>query len=140
MGGHGALICALRHPGRYLSVSAFAPICHPAGCPWGQKAFGHFFGADPSLWQAWDASQLIASLAPPGDGPLPLLVDQGSADPFLHDQLQPHTLAAAAAAAGHPLNLRMRQGYDHSYYFISSFMDDHLRHHATALLDQPPEG
>jgi S-formylglutathione hydrolase len=136
MGGHGALVCAMRHPGRYRSVSALAPISQPSSCPWGRKAFGHLLGLDPQAWQAWDASLLLAS----GQGPvgpdgtaLPLLVDQGTADAFLETQLRPETLEAAAAASGHPLSLRYRQGYDHSYFFVASFIDDHLRHHAVAL-------
>ena len=130
MGGHGALVAALRHPGRYRSVSAFAPIAHPSVCPWGRKAFTAYLGADPQSWAAWDATRLIAG-APER---LPLLVDQGLADPYREEQLRPGDLAAAAEAAGHPLELRQRQGYDHSYYFIASFIDDHLSHHAAALL------
>lgn len=138
MGGHGALVTAMRHPGRYRSVSAFAPIAHPAGCPWGQKAFGHLLGHGPAAWQQWDASALLAAgqgpLGPQGR-PLSLLVDQGTADPFLVCQLQPEALEAAAATSGHPLTLRYQAGYDHSYFFVASFIDDHLRHHAAALLD-----
>jgi len=130
MGGHGALISALRHPGRYRSVSAFAPICRPSACPWGEKAFGRYLGPDRARWQEWDACHLIAQASER----LPLLVDQGSADPFLKSQLQPQSLAAAAEAAGHPLTLRLQSGYDHSYFFIASFIDDHLDHHAAALL------
>ncbi|WP_315858722.1 S-formylglutathione hydrolase [Cyanobium sp. CH-040] len=141
MGGHGALVCAMRHPGRYRSVSAFAPICQPGGCPWGRKAFSHLLGADPLAWRAWDASHLLAG----GQGPvgpdgaaLPVLVDQGTADAFLENQLRPQALAAAAEASGHPLHLRYREGYDHSYFFVASFIDDHLRHHARALLEGEP--
>lgn len=130
MGGHGALIGALRHPGRYRSVSAFAPICRPSACPWGEKAFGRYLGPESARWQEWDACQLIDQASER----LPLLVDQGSADPFLESQLQPQALAAAAEAAGHPLTLRLQDGYDHSYFFIASFIDDHLDHHAAALL------
>lgn len=130
MGGHGALVTALRHPGRYRSVSAFAPICRPSACPWGEKAFGRYLGPDRARWQEWDACGLIAQASER----LPLLVDQGSADPFLESQLQPQALAAAAEAAGHPLTLRLQDGYDHSYFFIASFIDDHLDHHAAALL------
>jgi S-formylglutathione hydrolase len=130
MGGHGALVCALRHPGRYRSVSAFAPICRPSACPWGEKAFGRYLGPDREHWQEWDACGLIGQA---GER-LPLLVDQGSADPFLESQLQPQALAEAAEAAGHPLTLRLQSGYDHSYFFIASFIDDHLDHHAAALL------
>lgn len=134
MGGHGALVAALRHPGRYRSVSAFAPISHPSACPWGRKAFGHLLGPDEARWRAWDATALLQDGAASGAAALPLLVDQGSADPFLAEQLLPERLEEAAAAAGHPLELRRRQGYDHSYFFIASFIDDHLRHHARALL------
>jgi S-formylglutathione hydrolase len=129
MGGHGALVAALRHPGRYRSVSAFAPICHPMDCPWGQKAFGRYLGPDRSTWAAWDACALI----PGASERLPILVDQGLADDFLATQLKPEALEAACAAAGHSLTLRRQPGYDHSYYFIASFIEDHLRHHARAL-------
>ena len=136
MGGHGALVAAMRHPGRYSSVSAFAPIANPARCPWGQKAFAYLLGPDPQVWQGWDASALLAAgqgpVGPDGQ-PLPLLVDQGTADAFLESQLRPDALEAAAAAAGHPLQLRRQAGYDHSYFFVASFIDDHLRHHAAAL-------
>jgi S-formylglutathione hydrolase len=137
MGGHGALVCALRNPGRYASVSAFAPIAHPSACPWGRKALGHLLGPDPEAWAAWDACRLLeagALLRGPGGDPLPLLVDLGSADPFLEEQLRPTDLEAACAAAGQPLQLRRQPGYDHSYFFVASFLDDHLRHHAGALL------
>ena len=130
MGGHGALICALKNPGRYCSVSAFAPITHPVDCPWGQKAFSGYLGTDQSQWTAWDAVELIATASER----LPILVDQGEADGFLAEQLKPEALRAACAAAGHPLTLRLQPGYDHSYYFIASFIEDHLRHHAAALL------
>ena len=129
MGGHGALICALRNPGRDQSVSAFAPIVNPMRCPWGEKAFSGYLGADRSQWQQWDACALIAGASER----LPLLVDQGDKDGFLAEQLKPELLQAAADAAGHPLTLRMQPGYDHSYYFIASFIDDHLHHHAQAL-------
>ncbi|MCJ8169718.1 S-formylglutathione hydrolase [Pseudomonas sp. A3.4] len=126
MGGHGALVCALRNPGRYQSLSAFAPISHPSQCPWGEKAFSRYLGADRAAWQAWDACALLAE----AQEKLPMLVDQGDCDDFLARQLMPAALQAAADAAGHPLTLRMQPGYDHSYYFIASFIDDHLRHHA----------
>ncbi|WP_150299251.1 S-formylglutathione hydrolase [Pseudomonas profundi] len=129
MGGHGALICALKNPGRYQSVSAFAPIVNPVDCPWGQKAFGGYLGSDRAQWEQWDTCELIAG----AQERLPLLIDQGEADNFLDEQLKPQALEAAAAAAGHPLTLRRQPGYDHSYYFIASFIDDHLRHHAVAL-------
>ncbi|WP_249115619.1 S-formylglutathione hydrolase [Azoarcus sp. L1K30] len=129
MGGHGALVCALRNPGRYRSVSAFAPICHPMDCPWGQKAFSGYLGTKREDWKAWDATELIATA---GER-LPILVDQGEADGFLAEQLKPEALREACAAAGHPLTLRLQPGYDHSYYFIASFIEDHLQHHAAAL-------
>jgi len=130
MGGHGALVCALRQPGRYRSVSAFAPIAAPMHCPWGQKAFGGYLGPDTEAWKAWDASELVRGLRQP----LPaLLVDQGSRDKFLAEQLLPEQLREACAAVGQPLTLRMQEGYDHSYFFVSTFMEDHLRHHAAAL-------
>jgi len=129
MGGHGALICALKNPGRYQSVSAFAPISNPMNCPWGEKALSLYLGEERSRWREWDASVLIAEASEK----LPILVDQGDRDDFLEGQLKPKALQAAAKAAGHPLTLRMQPGYDHSYYFIASFIDDHLRHHADAL-------
>ncbi len=129
MGGHGALVIALKNPGRYRSVSAFAPIVAPMQVPWGEKAFSAYLGDDRATWRAWDASELIASACER----LPLLIDQGDADEFLASQLQPERLEAACAAAGHPLTLRRQSGYDHSYYFIASFIDAHLAHHAAAL-------
>ena len=133
MGGHGALVCGLRNPGRYRSISAFAPIARPMVAPWGIKAFSHYLGPDRSTWSAWDASQLIGQASER----LPILVDQGTADSFLEDQLRPGELMAAASAARYPLTLRRQEGYDHSYFFIASFIDDHLRHHAGALLREP---
>ncbi|MFC5698194.1 S-formylglutathione hydrolase [Pseudomonas sp. GCM10022186] len=129
MGGHGALVCALRNPGRYQSLSAFAPISNPMACPWGEKAFSRYLGEDRARWREWDASGLLAE----AEERLPILVDQGDRDDFLVNQLKPEALQAAAKAAGHPLTLRLQPGYDHSYYFIASFIDDHLRHHAEAL-------
>ncbi|MNP10054.1 S-formylglutathione hydrolase YeiG [compost metagenome] len=129
MGGHGALVCALRNPGRYLSLSAFAPISHPGDCPWGQKAFSRYLGEDRAAWAEWDACELLAKA---GER-LPMLVDQGERDDFLAVQLKPEALRQAAEAAGHPLTLRLQPGYDHSYYFIASFIEDHLRHHAATL-------
>jgi len=129
MGGHGALVCALRNPGRYQSLSAFAPICNPVDCPWGEKAFSGYLGEDRAGWREWDACALIAKAGEK----LPILVDQGDRDDFLTSQLKPEALEAAARAAQHPLTLRIQPGYDHSYYFIASFIDDHLRHHAKAL-------
>ena len=129
MGGHGALICALKNPGLYQSVSAFAPIVNPTQCPWGEKAFTGYLGEDRSQWNQWDATCLIANASER----LPLLVDQGDADNFLQEQLKPDALVTACEQADHPLTLRMQTGYDHSYFFIASFIDDHLRHHAQAL-------
>jgi S-formylglutathione hydrolase len=130
MGGHGALTLALRHPGQWRSVSAFAPICAPTQCPWGQKAFTGYLGTDTAAWAEHDACALLQSR-----GPLPdeLLVDQGLADKFLTEQLKPELLKAAAAATGQRLTLRRHPGYDHSYWFIQSFVADHIAHHARAL-------
>lgn len=129
MGGHGALVCALRNPGRYRSLSAFAPIANPINSPWGEKAFSRYLGADRETWKGWDACALLAEARER----LPILVDQGDADGFLADQLRPEALQAAAATTGYPLTVRLQPGYDHSYYFIASFIDDHLRHHAAEL-------
>jgi S-formylglutathione hydrolase len=130
MGGHGALVCALRNPERYKSVSAFAPIAAPMQCPWGQKAFGNYLGADSQSWREYDASELVARRPFPG----PMLIDQGTADQFLlAGQLLPEKFSEAAAKAGQALSLRMQPGYDHGYYFIQTFMADHLRHHAQQL-------
>jgi S-formylglutathione hydrolase len=129
MGGHGALVIALRNPGRYRSVSAFAPIVAPSQVPWGEKAFAAYLGDDRAAWRQWDATALIADA---GER-LPLLVDQGDADEFLATQLQPERLRAACEAAGHPLQLRLQPGYDHSYYFIGSFIGEHVAWHAKAL-------
>ncbi len=133
MGGHGALTIALKLPGRYHSVSAFAPISAPMRCPWGQKAFSGYLGDDESLWRQYDTTELLASLAT-GKGRPPLLVDQGLADQFLDTQLKPELLEAACQRSGYPVTLRRHEGYDHGYYFVSTFMDDHLRHHARQLL------
>ena len=132
MGGHGALTLALRHPGVFKSVSAFAPICAPTQCPWGHKAFTGYLGQDESTWAAHDASVLMASqsAAPYPGG---ILIDQGLADKFLAEQLHPEAFEAACQSAGQPLTLRRHEGHDHGYYFISTFMEDHLRHHAQAL-------
>ena len=129
MGGHGALVCALRNPGRYQSVSAFAPISNPSNCPWGEKAFSRYLGEDRARWREWDACALL----PQASEKLPILIDQGDRDDFLDSQLKPQLLQAQAKAQEHPLWLRLQPGYDHSYYFIASFIDDHLRHHAAAL-------
>ena len=129
MGGHGALVCALRNPGSYQSLSAFAPIAAPSRCPWGAKAFSGYLGDDRKAWAEYDASELIARQAFPGR----ILVDQGTADPFLGEQLQPDVFEAVAREAGQDLELRRHPGYDHGYFFIASFVEDHLRHHAAAL-------
>ena len=129
MGGHGALTIALKNPGRYRSVSAFSPIVAPTQVPWGQKAFAAYLGDDREAWKAWDTVELIRQAREQ----LPLLVDQGDADEFLQGQLKPELLQAAAAEAGHPLTLRMQPGYEHSYYFIASFIGEHVAHHAAAL-------
>ncbi|MBA2238286.1 MAG: S-formylglutathione hydrolase [Lysobacter sp.] len=129
MGGHGALVVALRNPGRYRSVSAFSPIVAPSQVPWGEKAFAAYLGADREAWRAWDATQLL----PLARERLPLLIDQGADDEFLAEQLRPELLQAACDKAGHPLQLRMRAGYDHSYYFVASFIGEHIAHHAQAL-------
>jgi S-formylglutathione hydrolase len=133
MGGHGALTLALRHPGVFQSLSAFAPICAPTKCPWGHKAFTGYLGQDESTWAAHDASLLMAAQAA---APYPggILIDQGLADKFLAEQLYPEAFEAACSQAGQPLTLRRHAGYDHGYYFIGSFIDDHLRHHAQVLL------
>ncbi|EMR0601032.1 S-formylglutathione hydrolase [Stenotrophomonas maltophilia] len=129
MGGHGALVIALRNPGRYRSVSAFSPIVAPTQVPWGQKAFSAYLGGDQEQWRQYDAVELIAD----AKERLPLLVDQGLSDDFLQNQLRPELLQDACAKVNHPLSLNLRDGYDHSYYFISSFIADHLKHHASAL-------
>jgi S-formylglutathione hydrolase len=133
MGGHGALTLALKHPGLFQSVSAFAPICAPTQCPWGHKAFTGYLGSDASTWAAHDASALMGErrAAP---YPAGILIDQGLADKFLPAQLHPHLFEAACAKAGQPLVLRRHAGYDHGYYFISTFVADHLAHHARTLL------
>lgn len=129
MGGHGALVCYLKNPGFYRSVSAFAPICNPSNCPWGQKAFSAYLGEDRDAWQGYDASHLIGEAVEKA----PILIDQGTEDEFLGEELKPGALEQAAIASHYPLELRYQDGYDHSYYFIASFIDDHLRHHAQGL-------
>lgn len=129
MGGHGALICALKNPERYRSLSAFAPIAAPMRCPWGEKALAGYLGDDRETWRAWDATELAAGSGWRSE----VLVDQGTADGFLANQLKPELLQAAFAEAGIPLTLRHQAGYDHSYYFMASFMADHLAHHARLL-------
>ena len=129
MGGHGALVCALRNPQQYRSVSAFAPIVAASRCPWGENALPRFLGDDKSNWKNYDATELVQQKTFPGT----ILIDQGEADKFLVEQLKPKLFEAACAKAGQVLILRRQPGYDHSYYFISTFIDDHLRHHAAVL-------
>jgi S-formylglutathione hydrolase len=129
MGGHGALVTALRHPGRYRSVSAFAPISSPTQVPWGQEALGAYLGEDRETWKAYDACELIARAAER----LPLRVDQGADDEFIGRSLRPELLQAACEKAGHPLDMRLHAGYDHSYYFVASFIGEHVAYHAEAL-------
>ncbi len=129
MGGHGALICALKKPGQYRSVSAFAPIAAPTRCPWGHKAFGGYLGAQTAAWVDWDASELMRRRK----FGAPILIDQGTDDKFLAEQLYPEVFEDACTAVGQPLTLRRQPGYDHGYYFIASFVADHLKHHADQL-------
>jgi len=134
MGGHGALTLALRHPGRFKTLSAFAPIANPVNCPWGEKAFTGYLGADRTAWAEHDATVLMQNqpIAPYPGG---ILIDQGLADKFLHEkQLLPEAFEAACGSIGQPLTLRRQPGYDHGYYFIQSFVADHLRHHAALLM------
>ncbi|HVY04886.1 MAG TPA: S-formylglutathione hydrolase [Burkholderiales bacterium] len=129
MGGHGALVCALRNPGQYQSLSAFAPIAAPMRCPWGKKAFKGYLGDDHETWKEYDASDLIRRMSFAG----PILIDQGLADKFLPDQLYPEVFETACRESDQPLVLNRREGYDHGYFFISTFMENHLRHHADQL-------
>lgn len=129
MGGHGALVCALRNPNLYQSVSAFAPIVAPMRCPWGQKAFSNYLGTDQESWRSYDASELVLST----QFPQSILIDQGTADKFLAEQLKPETFEQACHKVNQPLNLRLQAGYDHSYYLIATFIEDHIRHHAAVL-------
>ena len=131
MGGHGALTIGLRNPQRFSSISAFAPVANPSRCPWGEKALGHYLGPDRAAWRDYDATELAGSVpTKPGNS---ILIDQGMADQFLEEQLHPHAFEAACRDNGIELTLRWHDGYDHGYYFIASFMDDHLRHHARCL-------
>ncbi|CDN12753.1 S-formylglutathione hydrolase [Richelia intracellularis] len=130
MGGHGALVCALRNPQQYRSVSAFAPIVAPMNCPWGEKAFSNYLGEDRENWRNYDASELIRQQ--PFHSPI--LIDQGTEDKFLNQELLPEIFAQACEQVNQPLTLRYQEGYDHSYYFIASFIEDHIRYHAIALL------
>ena len=133
MGGHGALLMALKNPGRFCSVSAFAPIVNPADVPWGEKALSAYLGSDRAEWQKWDSCQLLQHA--PLSAQLPILIDQGDRDPFLPVQLQPEKFAAIAQQKAWPFTLRIQSGYDHSYYFIATFIEDHLRFHARYLLE-----
>jgi S-formylglutathione hydrolase len=129
MGGHGALVVALRNAQRYVSVSAFSPICNPADCPWGQKALANYLGSDRQSWLQYDASELMKASV----SHLPALVDQGGADDFLLSQLKPESLAAAARESAYPLEMRTQEGYDHSYFFIASFIGSHIAFHSQPL-------
>ena len=129
MGGHGALTIALKNPETYSSVSAFSPICAPMRCPWGTKAFTGYLGDDQETWRQYDASELVHTTSSKAK----LFIDQGSDDQFLEEQLRPDLLVEACEEVGHHFELRMQPGYDHSYFFIATFMEDHLRHHAEAL-------
>ena len=126
MGGHGALVAALRNPGQYKSVSAFAPIAAPSRSPWGRKAFSRYLGEDRTVWSEYDASELVLR----GRVPLTILIDQGLDDPYLGEQLHPHLFEDACRQASQAIVLRRHQGYDHGYYFIQTFIADHIRHHA----------
>lgn len=134
MGGHGALTLHLKHPEKFRTCSAFAPIVAPSSVPWGEKAFKHYLGSDEAAWAAYDATRLIADK---GATPAHILIDQGTADRFLAEQLRPELFAEAARKAGQALTLNMREGYDHSYFFISTFIDSHLAWHAEALGQSP---
>lgn len=132
MGGHGALTIALKNPGVYKAVSAFAPICSPMNCPWGEKGLGNYIGDNRSDWEQYDTCALIGK----AEEKLPILVDQGQADDFLVNQLKPELLQQACLEAKHPLTLRLQAGYDHSYFFIATFIGDHIQHHANELWGQ----
>jgi S-formylglutathione hydrolase len=134
MGGHGALTIGLKHPDVFKSLSAFAPICTTLHSPWGQKALGHYLGSDTSTWRQYDASEVARNISDVSSISK-ILVDQGLADDFLEEQLQPERLEAACAESGIELEVRRHEGYDHGYYFISTFIGDHLRHHAALLND-----
>lgn len=134
MGGHGALTLALRHPGQYRTVSAFAPIAHPTRCPWGEKAFSGYLGDDRDVWAEHDATALM-SRATSAPYPQGILIDQGMADKFLPTQLHPQAFEEACSQVGQPVAVRRHEGYDHGYYFIQSFVADHLAHHAQGLVD-----
>ena len=129
MGGHGALTIGLKNPRCFTSFSAFSPIVAPTQCPWGQKAFSNYLGSDTSTWDAYDACKLLGQATEHR----PILIDQGTADNFLEEQLKTHLIEEASSAANYPIEVRMQEGYDHSYYFIASFIEDHLRFHAAHL-------
>jgi S-formylglutathione hydrolase len=129
MGGHGALTLHLKHPETYRSVSAFSPITSPSQVPWGQKAFSHYLGDNKESWKAYDATELVSA----NPSQATMLIDTGTSDQFLSEHLQPEIFTAACDKAGQPINYRMQPGYDHSYYFIASFISDHIAHHATVL-------
>lgn len=131
MGGHGALVCALKETGAYRSVSAFSPICHPSVCGWGEGCFSAYLGSDREAWKAYDATELVKA----GAAEIPLLIDQGTNDEFLAEELYPQDLQTACEARGFPLTLRRQEGYDHSYHFIATFIGEHLAYHAKALSD-----
>ena len=131
MGGHGALTIGLKNPQKYRSISAFAPICSPINCPWGQKALGNYLGSDQSAWREYDATELVHDVNEKPSNRI--LIDQGLADQFLQQELHPHLFEEACRDNGVALELRRQQGYDHGYYFISTFIEDHLRHHAQIL-------
>ncbi len=133
MGGHGALMCALRNPGRFASVSAFAPIVAPSECPWGRKAFANYLGSDERAWQQYDSTALANCYDSNTGGKLAILIDQGDADDFLEEQLLPHLFEQVCAKNGIDLNLRMRPGYDHGFLFIATFIEEHINYHAKAL-------
>ncbi len=131
MGGHGALTVGLKNPHIYKSISAFAPICSPINCPWGQKALGNYLGSDQSSWSEYDATELVKNLDAIPEHEI--LIDQGLADQFLEQELHPHLFEAACKEKGVKLELRRHEGYDHGYYFISTFMEEHLQYHASVL-------
>lgn len=135
MGGHGALTIALKNPSVYASVSAFSPICNPMNCPWGRKAFRNYLGDDTNTWIDQDTCELVLGSKGSNERKHTLLVDQGTGDDFLIEQLKPEALSQACMVADHPLDLRMREGYDHSYFFIASFIGEHIAHHAKHLFD-----
>ncbi|MFJ3485085.1 S-formylglutathione hydrolase [Pseudomonas sp. NPDC090202] len=132
VGGHGALVCALRNPQKYQSISAFEPVCHPAGSAWGIRAFSGYLGTDRQAWLSWDASALLAGCS----SPLSILIDFGSDDEYLDTELKPGTLLDAMSGSRCDLDIRVRQGYDHSHYFIASFIEEHLRYHHQRLVSQ----